>query len=101
MQMTIEKAQVTMPSDREKRSRGRSRRPGRSFPGVHGTRVNRRWMLGPPGWSMPVCEMDVRPGGQYSWRWRSATDGREFGFGGPSARCSRRPSWSTRKLRSG
>jgi uncharacterized protein YndB with AHSA1/START domain len=24
-----------------------------------------RWMLGPPGWSMPVCEMDPRPGGAY------------------------------------
>jgi uncharacterized protein YndB with AHSA1/START domain len=24
-----------------------------------------RWMLGPPGWSMPVCEMDVRPGGAF------------------------------------
>src|SRR6266550_1721268 len=24
-----------------------------------------RWLLGPPGWSMPVCEMDVRVGGTY------------------------------------
>ena len=24
-----------------------------------------RWMLGPPGWSMPTCEMDPRPGGGY------------------------------------
>ncbi|WP_145285035.1 SRPBCC domain-containing protein [Pirellulimonas nuda] len=23
-----------------------------------------RWMMGPPGWSMPVCEMDFRVGGQ-------------------------------------
>ncbi len=42
----------------------------------------RRWMLGPPGWSMPVCEMDVRVGGQYRWRWRSDEDGQEFGFHG-------------------
>jgi len=41
-----------------------------------------RWMLGPPGWTMPVCEMDVRPGGKYRWRWRSAEDGKEFGFSG-------------------
>ena len=27
-----------------------------------------RWMLGPPGWTMPVCEMDVRPGGTYRFR---------------------------------
>ena len=22
-----------------------------------------QWMLGPPGWTMPVCEIDLRPGG--------------------------------------
>ena len=41
-----------------------------------------RWMLGPPGWTMPVCEMDVRTGGKYVWRWRSQDDGKEFGFYG-------------------
>ena len=35
-----------------------------------------------PGWSMPVCEMDVRPGGEYRWRWRSDENGAEFGFFG-------------------
>ena len=41
-----------------------------------------RWMLGPPGWTMPVCEMDVRPGGKFKWRWRSEKNGKEFGFWG-------------------
>lgn len=41
-----------------------------------------RWCLGPPGWSMPVCEMDVRPGGQYRWRWRDDDGRNEFGFVG-------------------
>lgn len=41
-----------------------------------------RWCLGPPGWSMPICEMDVRPGGLYRWRWRNDEDGKEFGFVG-------------------
>ena len=31
---------------------------------------------------MPVCEMDVRVGGRYRWRWRSDTDASEFGFAG-------------------
>jgi uncharacterized protein YndB with AHSA1/START domain len=31
---------------------------------------------------MPVCEMDVRVGGRYRWRWRSNTDASEFGFAG-------------------
>jgi uncharacterized protein YndB with AHSA1/START domain len=41
-----------------------------------------KWLLGPPGWTMPVCEMDVRPGGKYRWRWRSDENGAEFGFSG-------------------
>lgn len=28
------------------------------------------WMLGPPGWTMPVCEMDLRPGGSWRMVWR-------------------------------
>lgn len=42
----------------------------------------RRWCGGPPGWSMPVCEMDMRVGGTYRWRWRSEESGQEFGFTG-------------------
>ena len=42
----------------------------------------RRWCSGLPGWSMPVCEMDIRVGGKYRWRWRSDEDGQEFGFTG-------------------
>ena len=42
----------------------------------------RRWCSGPPGWSMPVCEMDMRVGGKYRWRWRSDENGQEFGFAG-------------------
>lgn len=41
-----------------------------------------KWLLGPPGWSMPVCEMDLRVGGTYMWRWRNDADGSEFGFTG-------------------
>lgn len=42
----------------------------------------RRWCGGQPGWSMPVCEMDMRVGGRYRWRWRSEENGQEFGFTG-------------------
>lgn len=42
----------------------------------------RRWCSGMPGWSMPTCEMDMRVGGQYRWRWRSDEGGQEFGFTG-------------------
>jgi len=40
-----------------------------------------RWLLGPPGWTMPVCEMDLRVGGKFRWRWRNEA-GAEFGFEG-------------------
>ena len=42
----------------------------------------RRWCSGFPGWSMPVCDMDMRVGGQYRWRWRNDDNGQEFGFAG-------------------
>jgi uncharacterized protein YndB with AHSA1/START domain len=42
----------------------------------------RQWLLGPPGWTMPVCEIDLRIGGAYRYLWRRETDGSEMGMGG-------------------
>jgi uncharacterized protein YndB with AHSA1/START domain len=39
------------------------------------------WMLGPEGWTMPVCEIDLRPGGAWRFVWRRS-DGSEMGMGG-------------------
>jgi uncharacterized protein YndB with AHSA1/START domain len=41
----------------------------------------KRWMTGPPGWTMPVCEIDLRVGGKYRYVWRN-TEGRDMGMGG-------------------
>ncbi|HEV2842730.1 MAG TPA: SRPBCC domain-containing protein [Chthoniobacterales bacterium] len=41
----------------------------------------KRWLLGPPGWSMPICEIDLKVGGAYRYVWRHE-DGREMGMGG-------------------
>lgn len=41
----------------------------------------RRWLLGPPGWTMPVCEIDPRVGGAYRYVWRNAA-GTDMGMGG-------------------
>jgi uncharacterized protein YndB with AHSA1/START domain len=41
----------------------------------------RQWLLGPPGWSMPVCEIDFRVGGRYRYVWRR-DNGDEMGVGG-------------------
>jgi uncharacterized protein YndB with AHSA1/START domain len=42
----------------------------------------RQWLLGPDGWSMPVCEIDLKVGGKYRYVWRRDKDGTEMGMGG-------------------
>ena len=42
----------------------------------------KKWLLGPDGWSMPVCEIDLRPGGKYRYVWRNEASGKEMGMGG-------------------
>lgn len=41
----------------------------------------KRWLLGPPGWTMTTCEMDLRVGGAYRYEWRK-DDGTVMGMGG-------------------
>jgi uncharacterized protein YndB with AHSA1/START domain len=36
-----------------------------------------QWMLGPDGWTMPVCQLDARPGGKLRYEW---SDGAGAGF---------------------
>ena len=40
-----------------------------------------RWMLGPEGWTMPVCEIDLRVGGAWHFVWRQF-DGTEMAMRG-------------------
>ncbi|MBX9746564.1 MAG: SRPBCC family protein [Hyphomonadaceae bacterium] len=76
-------AQVTTPSDREVRVTRTFKAPRQLVWDAHTKpELVTKWMLGPPGWSMPVCEMDVRAGGKYRWRWQSDEDGKQFGFFG-------------------
>lgn len=39
------------------------------------------WMLGPEGWTMPVAESDLRPGGAWHYVWRRG-DGTEMEMSG-------------------
>lgn len=41
-----------------------------------------RWLLGPCGWSMPVCEVSQKVGGRYRYVWRNDADGTLMGMGG-------------------
>ena len=83
MPMTIDKAQVTQPSDREVKVTRSFKAPrALVYRAYTEPELVRRWLLGPPGWAMPVCEMDVRVGGKYQWRWKSDDNAQEFGFHG-------------------
>lgn len=39
--------------------------------------IVQKWMLGPPGWTMPVCVNEARPGGRIRYEW---SDGNGNGF---------------------
>lgn len=34
-----------------------------------------QWLLGPEGWSMPVCINDARPGGKFRYEWKHPKQG--------------------------
>src|SRR5438034_4621460 len=77
---------VTTPSERElvmTREFDASR--GMVFDALTKPELVQRWLLGPPGWTMPVCEIDLRVGGKYRYVWRNA-EGREMGIDRKSTR---------------
>ena len=41
------------------------------------SKLIQRWMLGPEGWTMPVCINEAKPGGRIRFEW---TDGKGNGF---------------------
>jgi uncharacterized protein YndB with AHSA1/START domain len=42
----------------------------------------KRWLLGPDGWWMPVCDVDLRVGGSFRYEWRSDERDVQFGISG-------------------
>jgi uncharacterized protein YndB with AHSA1/START domain len=48
----------------------------------HEPALMRRWLLGPDGWSMPVCEVAERVGDGYRYEWQSDDGENRFGFEG-------------------
>ena len=34
-----------------------------------------KWLLGPEGWTMPVCINEARPGGKFRYEWRKGKEG--------------------------
>ena len=74
--------EVTLPSDREVRV-VRSFNASRELVWDAHTKPEllRKWCLGPPGWSMVVCDIDLRVGGAYRYVWHHV-DGKQMGMGG-------------------
>jgi len=76
-------AKATTPSDTEVRVSRAFNAPARLvWRAYTEPELMSRWMLGPPGWTMPVCEMDVKPSGKFRWRWQNIESGKQFGFHG-------------------
>jgi len=74
--------QVTAQGDREIRMTRSFHAPRQLvFDAFTKPELVRQWLLGPEGWTMPVCEIDLRVGGRYRYLWRHA-NGNEMGMGG-------------------
>ena len=75
--------ELTLPSDREIRITRAFDAPRTLVWDCH-TKPDlvRRWLLGPPGWEMPVCEIDLRVDGRYRYEWVDKGRGKTMGMGG-------------------
>jgi uncharacterized protein YndB with AHSA1/START domain len=45
-------------------------------------RLIQQWLLGPKGWTMPVCENDARAGGEFRYEWVKADGSAGFSITG-------------------
>jgi len=74
---------VTTPSDREIALTREFNAPRQLVWDAHThPELVKKWLLGPPGWSMPVCRIDLRVGGTYRFEWRNDSDGTTMAMGG-------------------
>ena len=77
-----ETLQVTAPTDREIVLTRVFDAPRRLvFDAMTKAELLQRWLFGPPGWSMVVCENDMRVGEVFRHVWRGP-DGKEMAMGG-------------------
>lgn len=81
--MNVGKLEVTVLSDREiVVSRIFDAPPQLVFDAHTKPELVQRWLLGPEGWTMPICEIDFRVGGNYRYVWRKTDTGAEMGMHG-------------------
>lgn len=74
--MNAKTVQVTTPTDKEVVITRVFRAPRKLvFEAWTTPKHVQRWLLGPEGWTMPVCEIDLRPGGEWHFGWRRSDNG--------------------------
>jgi len=74
--------QVTTPSEREIAMTRVFNAPRELvFKALTTPELVKKWLTGPPGWSMEVCEIDLRVGGAYRYVWNGPTK-EVMGLGG-------------------
>lgn len=80
--MTAATLNVTTPSDREIMMTRVFDAPRRMvFDCYTKPELLKRWLTGPEGWSLAVCDNDLTVGGAFRWVWRGP-DGDEMGMRG-------------------
>ena len=80
--MSTGKLQITTPGDREIAMTRVFDAPRRLvFEAMTKPELVKRWLSGPPGWTMTVCTIDLRVGGHYRYEWRK-DDGTTMCMGG-------------------
>ena len=48
----------------------------------HEPELMKKWLLGPDGWTMPVCDVATEVGQSYRYEWQETASGETFGFVG-------------------
>ncbi|MFZ0820134.1 MAG: SRPBCC family protein [Candidatus Acidiferrales bacterium] len=65
-----QKLKITTPTEREIAIARTFDAPRhRVFDGLTQPGLVKQWLLGPPGWSMPICKIDLKVGGAYRFQW--------------------------------
>jgi uncharacterized protein YndB with AHSA1/START domain len=77
----VGKLEITLPSDREIAMTRAFNAPRQMvFDAWTKPELVKRWLGAFGGWTMPVCEIDLRVGGTYRYVW--SKDGQDMGMGG-------------------
>lgn len=80
--MDLKSLKVTTPSDREVKFERTFDAPrALVWDAMTRPELLKRWLFGPPGWEMTVCEGDARVGATFRWAWRGPA-GEELAMSG-------------------